>query len=427
MFAAARIGDPATHDGTAPSGVIGPPTTPPTKGIVMIDGLPAAHVTCVVGCSGATSAGSAHPPPGAAPPPPIVVGEPTVLIHGFPAARWAPSGDLAACGAMLGDAKQLATRTVFIGKQSAAMAKGPRLASRKWQIAVGHALADALPEGDEKKKELNEAANRFEKNNRAIEQARLAQNVYKRDEPAPEGWKNISDDPQALEKIGLAPDDLTEPGSEYRAQVYAPDPAVFGDDQKTTVAFQGTRVEKREDWDNNVAQGRDKESRYYRKSVALGRRLATKDADVEITGHSLGGGMASAASRASGKPATTFNAAGLHENTVQRYGGTVHVPDPENIQAYRVNGDVLTGAQEHGVFGTAATIAAGFAVGGPWGAAIAAAAKIGLASAMPNAVGTPHVVDGSWDPVQRHFMSQAIAGIEKQKDEDQATILAAMA
>jgi hypothetical protein len=46
---------------------------------------------------------------------------------------------------------------------------------------------------------------------------------------------------------------------------------------------------------------------------------------------------------------------------------------------------------------------------------------------MPNAVGTPHVVDGSWDPVQRHFMSQVIAGIEKQKDEDQATILAAMA
>jgi uncharacterized Zn-binding protein involved in type VI secretion len=427
MFAAARIGDPATHDATVPSGVIAPPTTPPTKGIVMIDGLPAAHVTCVVACSGATSAGPAHPPPGAAPPPPIVVGEPTVLINGFPAARWAPSGDLTACGAMLGDSKLLATRTVFIGKQSAGMTKGPRLASRKWQIAVGQALADALPDADEKKKELNAAADRFEKNNKAIEKARLAENVYKHDQPAPEGWKNISNDRNELEKIGLRPEDLAEPRSEFRAQVYAPDPAVFGDDQKTTVAFQGTRVEKGEDWDNNIAQGRDKDSVYYKKSVNLGNRLAVEDTDVEITGHSLGGGMASAASRASGKPATTFNAAGLHENTVPRYGGTVHEPETENIQAYRVNGEILTGVQQHGVLGTAAAIAAGFAVGGPWGAAIAAAAKIGLASAMPNAVGTPHVVDGSWDPVQRHFMSQAIAGIEKQKDEDQATILAAMA
>jgi uncharacterized Zn-binding protein involved in type VI secretion len=427
MFAAARIGDPATHDSTVASGVIGPPPSPPSKGMVMIDGLPAAYVTCVVGCSGTTSTGPAHPPPSAAPPPPIVVGEPTVLIHGFPAARWAPSGDLAACGAMLGDPKLLATRTVFIGKKSAGMSKGPRLASRKWQIAVGHALADALPDGDEKKKALNDAADRFEKNNKAIEKARLAENVYHHGEPAPEGWRNVSDDPVELEKIGLAPDDIAEPGSEYRAQVYTPDPAVFGDDQKTTVAFQGTRVDKAEDWNNNVAQGRDKESRYYRKSVNVGRRLATRDSDVEITGHSLGGGMASAASRASGKPATTFNAAGLHENTVARYGGTVHEPATENIQAYRVNGEVLTGAQEHGVFGTAATIAAGFVVGGPWGALIAAAAKIGVASAMPNAVGTPHVVDGSWDPVQRHFMSQALAGIEKQKAEDQATILGAMA
>jgi hypothetical protein len=208
--------------------------------------------------------------------------------------------------------------------------------------------------------------------------------------------------------------------------VYAPDPEVFGDDQKTTVAFQGTQGTNKEDWKNNLAQGRDKESLYYRKSVTTGRLLAASEADVEITGHSLGGGMASAASRASGKPATTFNAAGLHENTVVRYGGTVHVPQTENIQAYRVNGEVLTGVQEHGGFGTAATIAAGFLVGGVWGALIAAAAKIGLASAMPNAVGTPHVVDGSWDPVQRHAMSQAIAGIEKQKDEDQATILAGM-
>lgn len=116
MFPAARIGDPVTHDLTAPSGVIGPPLSPPTKGPVIIEGLPAAHVECTAVCSGATSAGLAHPPPGAgAPPVPIIVGSPTVLINGRPAARWAPSGDSTACGSFLGDPKLAAQRKVLIG------------------------------------------------------------------------------------------------------------------------------------------------------------------------------------------------------------------------------------------------------------------------------------------------------------------------
>jgi uncharacterized Zn-binding protein involved in type VI secretion len=119
MFPAARKGDPITHDMLVPSGVIGPPVTgpcPPPMGPVMIEGLPAAHVNCTVVCSGATSAGPAHPPPvPPAPPPPIVTGSQTVFIHNMPAARWAPSGDVGACGVFLGDPKLAAARTVLIG------------------------------------------------------------------------------------------------------------------------------------------------------------------------------------------------------------------------------------------------------------------------------------------------------------------------
>src|SRR5262245_53892199 len=98
MFPAARKGDPITHDMLAPAGLIGPPVTGPCPGlgIVMIEALPAAHVLCTAVCTGATSAGPVHPPPPI--PPPIVLGSTTVLIHGQMAARWAPSGDLAACG-----------------------------------------------------------------------------------------------------------------------------------------------------------------------------------------------------------------------------------------------------------------------------------------------------------------------------------------
>lgn len=116
MFPAARIGDPVTHDLTSPSGAIGPPITPPKGKPVIIEGLPAAYVTCTVVCSGATSAGPAHPPPvSGAPPVPIILGSPTVLINGLPAARWVPSGDFAGCMAQLGSPPLAATRTVLVG------------------------------------------------------------------------------------------------------------------------------------------------------------------------------------------------------------------------------------------------------------------------------------------------------------------------
>jgi uncharacterized Zn-binding protein involved in type VI secretion len=119
MFPAARKGDPTTHDMLVPSGIIGPPITGPCLpplGPVMIEGLPAAHVNCTAVCSGVLSVGIAHPPPvPPAPPPPIVKGSLTVMIHGLPAARWAPSGDVSACGAFLGDPKLVAMRRVLIG------------------------------------------------------------------------------------------------------------------------------------------------------------------------------------------------------------------------------------------------------------------------------------------------------------------------
>src|SRR5262245_15529115 len=117
MFPAARKGDPVTHDLTVPSGTIVPPEGGPCPGMgqVLIEGPPAAHVGCGVLCSGLTGAGPAHPPP-----PPGAVwflvskGSGTVFIHGRPAARWAPSGDMAAgCGVFLGNPALTPSRTVL--------------------------------------------------------------------------------------------------------------------------------------------------------------------------------------------------------------------------------------------------------------------------------------------------------------------------
>ena len=109
MFPAARIGDPITHDNNVPSGVISPPGVP----TVLIEFLPAAVMGDQVACTGVISGGLAHPPMPPLPTPPIILGSPTVLIGGRPAARWIVS--VTACGAFLGLLPLMATRTVFIG------------------------------------------------------------------------------------------------------------------------------------------------------------------------------------------------------------------------------------------------------------------------------------------------------------------------
>jgi hypothetical protein len=113
MFPAARIGDPITHDLLVPCGAIAPPPAPPA-GLTLIEFLPAAHVGCLAVCTGVITGGIVHPPiPG--PQPPIVKGSMTVLINMMPAARWAPSLDVAACGTFLGMPALTATRSVLIG------------------------------------------------------------------------------------------------------------------------------------------------------------------------------------------------------------------------------------------------------------------------------------------------------------------------
>lgn len=121
MFPAARKGDPLTHDaGISTCGLVSFPTQgpcpPPIMGPVMIEFLPAAHVTCIAVCAGTTVAGMIHPPVPVYPfGTPIVKGSMTVMIHNMPAARWFTSGDVAACGTMIGSLPMLASRRVLIG------------------------------------------------------------------------------------------------------------------------------------------------------------------------------------------------------------------------------------------------------------------------------------------------------------------------
>jgi hypothetical protein len=178
------------------------------------------------------------------------------------------------------------------------------------------------------------------------ELALMAQDVYNDVAAPPPGYRVASD--TDLARIGLSPQDLSSPQSSFRARVYARE----GDGKTQYVlSFRGTTDGS--DWKANAQQGLGLPSDQYARALMVARALARNpDADVTITGHSLGGGLASAAAVASGREATTFNAAGLSDATIGQAqairtnaGGSGPAP---RIAAFYVRGEVLSAVQDGG-------------------------------------------------------------------------------
>ncbi len=309
-----------------------------------------------------------------------------------------------------------------IGGRGGPLTKRETWERRKALIAKGKQSSDP---------KVRAAAERLELNNTGVEKARLAKDVYGQDDATvpdgspPKGWTDISNDSEKLSKYGLTPEDLENtdaPG--LKVKVYQPDEAVFGKDMSASVVFRGTRMTSGEDWKNNAYQGMGFKSPYYQQSVAIGTKIKNSTLPIDCTGHSLGGGLASSCSRSSGRPGWTFNAAGLNRGTVEKYGGKNYVTqDKENINAYRVKGEILTAVQEPGFWGGLALMGTTGAIGAKLGGLVGGLAGVsvgGLLAQMPDSVGKKHDMDGgSGDPVARHGMVQVIPCIEAEKDIDE--------
>ncbi|WP_312320499.1 XVIPCD domain-containing protein [Stenotrophomonas sp.] len=90
-------------------------------------------------------------------------------------------------------------------------------------------------------------------------------------------------------------------------------------------------------------------SDYYDRAMGLAALLNDRVGNnFEIAGHSLGGGMASAASAVTGARATTFNAAGLHPDTPARFAKENGLPTfnpQQTVHTYQTAGEVLNDVQ----------------------------------------------------------------------------------
>jgi hypothetical protein len=83
----------------------------------------------------------------------------------------------------------------------------------------------------------------------------------------------------------------------------------------------------------------------YEEAVLVADMLDKKlSSNVSFTGHSLGGGLASAQALRVDSTANTFNAAGLHRDTMERL--KIDGKDTSSINAYHISGEPLSATQD---------------------------------------------------------------------------------
>jgi len=231
--------------------------------------------------------------------------------------------------------------------------------------------------------------------------SQLATAVYGTRGDPPPGWSAVSDqdlrdhgvsDPTTWRQTFLGGGEQTTQ-QEFKAEVYRDCDGNF------VLSYRGT-AEGAADWENNFKQGTGFQTDPVDKfsgtavntAVEFQRVFGTPGADgkptnLAITGHSQGGGLATVGSLATGVPAVTFDASGIHPNTLDR----MKFADPQQardiaeggqIRAYSLKSDALTQLQE----------------GSP----------LGLLA--PDALGTKIVVAPG--PLAQHTLAGTVSGIE---------------
>ncbi|MES2520775.1 MAG: SpvB/TcaC N-terminal domain-containing protein [Bacteroidota bacterium] len=163
-----------------------------------------------------------------------------------------------------------------------------------------------------------------------------------------EGWMRVGD--QKLVALGFDPKKFSSL-SGLKAALYSH----IQKDGKIlyVLAFNGT--DELIDWQTNFAQSHGKNQAILARQYFEAMALADKAKEIlglnlEFTGSSLGGGLASAAATVTGLKATTFNAAGLNADTISFYKSgdsrKLMKDASPKIDAYYANDDLLSGAQD---------------------------------------------------------------------------------
>lgn len=210
--------------------------------------------------------------------------------------------------------------------------------------------------------------------------ALLSQDVYNTEGATAIGagsWSRVEDLPPGISTP------LSSDATGFQAAIYT------DGNGRYVLAFAGTDPKSGSDWLTNAGQGLGFETAQYRDAMALAQEASAEWGDnLVITGHSLGGGLASAGALATDNPAVTFNAAGLSDESLRSLGftpnGAREVAADGLVRRYNVENDILTGAQQNGM-------------------------------PLPDAVGHELRLDNTnfiKDPIRAHLMPAVLSGLE---------------
>ena len=159
----------------------------------------------------------------------------------------------------------------------------------------------------------------------------------------PAGYRRLTTAAE-LGAFGLLPERMQDATSGYFSGLYASNRGGM-----TYYVNRGTDFTHLNDWANNLIQAAGYVSPQYENAIENARAVRSRVdlTDLRFVGHSLGGGLAAAQALVVGGQGITFNAAGLHPNTVSRHGVSL-INAGRHVQAISVQDEALTLLQEGG-------------------------------------------------------------------------------
>jgi len=197
----------------------------------------------------------------------------------------------------------------------------------------------------------------------------------------PHGWESVPK--EKLEGMGLDPSQFQNDKTGFAAGLYQHEDGAYA------LAFRGTG--EGVDWTKgNIPQGIGLDSPQYKQAVALATAVsgAVGADNLTQTGHSLGGGLAGAASLSTNTTGVTFNAAGLHNNSVGMKRGARDQLGQQLVTNYFVKGEVLSAGQK-----------------ALYPAPVATGRQIGIRPANVTSFGTGRV--------ENHYMRQVLPSMDR--------------